>query len=159
MRTLSSLSPIYTSNTSTVKTTLAKKISVQFSRSAVSDSFVTLWTAAPQASLSTSTPRAYSNSCPSSQWCHPTISFSVGPFSSYLQSFPASGSFPMCQLFTSDGQSIGVAASSSVFPMNIQDQFPLGWTGWISLQSKGLSKIFFNTTVKKRQFFSVQLSL
>ena len=84
--------------------------------------------------------RAYSNSCPSSQWCHPTISSSDVPFSSCLQSFPASGSFPMSQFFTSGGQSIGVSASASVLPMNIQDWFPLGWTGWISLHSKGLSQ-------------------
>ena len=93
------------------------------------------------------TPRVYSNSCPLSQWCHPTISSSVVSFSSRLQSFPASGSFQMSQLFTSDGQSIGVSASTSVFPMNIQDWFPLGWTGLISLQSKGLSRVFSNTTV------------
>ena len=88
------------------------------------------------------TPRACSNSCPSSQWCHPTISSSVIPFSSCLQSFPASGSFPMSRLFASGGQSIGVSASASVLPMNIQDWFPLGLTGWISLQSKGLSRVF-----------------
>ena len=108
------------------------------------------------------TPRAYSNSCPSNQWCHPTISSSVTPFSSHLQSFPASGSFQMSQLFTPGGQSIGVSASTSVLPMNIQDWFPLGWTGWISLQSKGLSRIFWifcNTTVQKHEFFSAQLSL
>ena len=93
-----------------------------------------------------------------SQWCHPTISSSVIPFSSCFQSFPASGSFPMSQFFTSGGQSIGVSASPSVLPMNIQDWFPLGWTGWISLQSKGLSRVFFNITVQKHQFFSAQLS-
>ena len=95
------------------------------------------------------TPRDYSNSCPLSRWCHPTISSSVVPFSSRLQSFPASGSFLMSQLFTSGGQSIG--ASASVLPMNIQDWFPLGWTAWISLQSKGLSRVFSNTTVQKHQ--------
>ena len=105
------------------------------------------------------TPRVYSNSCPSSWWCHPTISSSVVPFSSCLQSFPASGSFPMSQFFASCGQSIGVSASASVLPMNIQDWFPLGWTGWISLQSKGLSRVFSNTTVQKHQLFSAQLSL
>ena len=94
------------------------------------------------------TPRPYSNSCPSSQWCHPTISSSVGPFSSCLQSFPASGSFPMSQFFTSGGQNIGVSASASVFPMNIQDWFPLGWTGLISLQSMGVSRVFSNTILK-----------
>ena len=104
------------------------------------------------------TPRAYSNPCPSSWWCHPTISSSVIPFS-HLQSFPASWSFPMSQFFTSCGQSIGVSASASVLPMNIQDWFPLGWTGWISLQSTGLSRVFSNTTVQKHQFFSAQLSL
>ena len=95
------------------------------------------------------TPRACSNSCPSSQWCHPTISSSVVPFSSCLQSFPASGSFPMSQFFASGGQSTGVSASASVLPVNIQDWFPLGLTGWISLQSKGLSRVFSNTTVQK----------
>ena len=108
---------------------------------------------------SSPTPRVYSNSGPSSQWCHPTISFSVIPFSSYLQSFPSSESFPLSQFFTSSGQSIGVSASASVLPMNIQDWFPLGWTNWISLQSKGLSRVFSNTTVQKHQFFSAQLSL
>ena len=101
------------------------------------------------------TPRAYSNSCPSSQWCHPTISSSVVPFSSCPESFPASGSFPMSQLFISGGQSIGVSASTSVLPINIQDWSPLGWTGWISLQSKGLSRVFSNTTVQKYQFFNL----
>ena len=105
------------------------------------------------------TPRAHSNSCPSSQWCHPTISSSVVPFSSCRQSFPASGSFPMSQFSASGGQSIGMSASPSVLPMNIQDWFPLGWTGWISLQSKRLSRVFFNTTVQKHQFFCTQLSL
>ena len=104
-------------------------------------------------------PGGYSNSCPSSQWCHPTISCSVVPFYSCLQAFPASGSFQMSQLFASGGQSIGVSASASVLPMNIQDLFPLGWTGWISLQSKGLSRVFSNTTVQKHQFFGAQLSL
>ena len=98
------------------------------------------------------------DSCPLSQWCHPTISSSVVPFSSCLQSFLASGSFPMSQFFASGGQSIGVSASASVLPMNTQDWSPLGWTGWISLQSKGLSRVFSNTTVQKHQFFSAQLS-
>ena len=97
-------------------------------------------------------PRVCSNSCPLSRWFHPTILSSLASFSSCLQSFSASGSFPMSQLFASVGQSIG--ASASVFPMNIQDWFPLGWTGWISLQSKGLSRVFSNTTVQKHQFFS-----
>ena len=100
----------------------------------------------------------YSNSCPLSWWCHPTISSSVVPFSSSLQSFPASGSFQMSQLFTSGGQSTGVSASASVLPMNSQDWSPLGWTSWIFLQSKGLSRVFSNTTVQKHQFFSAQLS-
>ena len=106
------------------------------------------------------TPRVYSNSCPFSWWCHPTISSSVVPFSSHLQSFPASGSFQTSQFFTSmGGQSIGVSTSTSVLPLNIQDWFHLGWTGWISLQSKGLSSVFSNTTIQKHQFFSTQLSL
>ena len=104
-------------------------------------------------------PEFYSNSCPLSQWCHPTISSSVTPFSSCLQSFKASGSFQMSHFFTPGGQSIGVSASASVLPMNIQDWFPLEWTGWISLQSKGLSRVFSNTTAQKHQFFSTQLSL
>ena len=97
-------------------------------------------------------PGVYSNSCPSRRWCHPTISSSVIPFSAWPQSFPASGSFPMSQLFASGGQSIGVSASASVLPMNIQDWFPSGWTGLISWQSKGLSRVFSNTTVWKHQF-------
>ena len=104
------------------------------------------------------TPGAYPNSCPSSQWCHPAISSSVVPFSSCPQSLPASRSFPISQLFAWSGQSIGVSASASVLPMNTQDSSPLGWTGWISLQSKGLSRDFSNTTVQKHQFFSAQLS-
>ena len=105
------------------------------------------------------TPGAYSNSCPSIQWCHPTISSTVIPFSFHLQYFPASGSFQMSQFFTSDGQRFRGSASASVFPMNIQDWFPLGLTGWISLQSKGLSRVFSNTTVQKHQFFCSKLSL
>ena len=105
------------------------------------------------------TPRVHSNPCPLSRWCHPTISSSVVPFSSCPQSFPALGSFPMSQLCTSGGQRIGVSASTSVLPMNTQDWSPLGWTGWISLQSKGLSRDFSNTTVQKHQFFNAQLSL
>ena len=93
------------------------------------------------------TPGVYSNSCPSSRWCHPTISSSVVPFSSCLQSFPASGSFPMNRLFSSGGPSVGTSTSASVLPMNIQDWFPLGLTSLISLQSKGLSRVFSNTTV------------
>ena len=98
------------------------------------------------------TPGICPNSCPLSQWCHPIISSSVAPFASHLQSFPASGSLPMSQLFTLGGLSIGVSASTSVLPINIQDWFPLGWTGLISLQSKGLSRVFSNTTVQKHQF-------
>ena len=119
--------------------------------------FVTLWTAAHQASLSI-TNFWSPNPCPLSLWCHPTISSSVIPFSSCPQSFPASGSFPMSQLFIWGGQSIGVSASS-VLPMNTQDWSPLGWTGWIFLQSKGLSRVFSNTTVQKHQFFGAQLTL
>ena len=104
------------------------------------------------------TPRVHPNPCPLSQWCYPTISSSVIPFSSFPQSFPASGSFLMSQLFTSGGQIIRVSASVSVLPMNTQDWSPLGWTGRISLQSKGLSRVFSNTTVQKHQFFCAQLS-
>ena len=102
------------------------------------------------------TPGVHPNPCPLSRWCHPTILSSVVPFS-HLQSFPATGSFQISQFFTSGAQSIGVSASTSVLPMNTQDWSPLGWTGWISLQSKGLSRVF-NTTVQKHQFFSAQLS-
>ena len=103
-------------------------------------------------------PRVHLDSCPSSQWCHPTISSSVIPFSSCPQSLPASGSFPMSQLFAWGGQSIGASASASVLPMNTQDWSPLGWTSWISLRSKGLSRGFSDTKVQKHQFFSTQLS-
>ena len=128
--------------------------------------FETPWTATHQASLScpSPTPRACSNSSPSSQWCYPTSSSFVVPFSSCLQSFPASGSFPMNQSFSSGGQSIGASVSASVLPMNIQDWFPLGWTGWISLQSKGLSRVFFQhhsskaSILQNPAFFMVQLS-
>ena len=133
--------------------------SVQFSRSVMSDSLwphILQYTRPPCPSP---TPRVYSNSCPWSQWCHPTISSSIVPFSSCLQSFPAAGSFPMSQLFAWGGQSIGVSASTSVLPMNIQDSFPLGLTGWISSQSKGLSRVFSNATVQKHQFLSTQLPL
>ena len=104
------------------------------------------------------TPGVYSDSCPLSQWCHPAISSSVTPFSSCPQSLPASGSFPMSQLFASGGQSTGVSASASVLPVNTQDWSPLGWTGWISLESKGLSRVFSNTTVQRHQFFGSQLT-
>ena len=105
------------------------------------------------------TARVHQSPCPLSWWCHPTISSSVVPFSSCPQSFWASGSFQMSQLFASGGQSVGVSTSASVLPMNTQDWSPLGWTGWISLQSKWLSRVFSNTTVQKHQFFSAQLSL
>ena len=133
--------------------------SVQFSRSVMSNS---LWSHGLQHArlpCPSPTPRGYSNSCPSSRWCHPTISSSVVPFYSHLQSFPASGSFPVSQFFASGGQIIGVSASASVLSSNIQVWFPLGWTGWISLQSKELSRVFSNTTVQKQQFFWAQLSL
>ena len=136
-----------------------RKSSLQFSRSVVSDS---LWPRGLQHAwppCPSLTPRVHSNSCPSSQWKHPTISSSVVPFSSRLQSFPATGSFPKSRFFTSGGQSIGVSASASIPAVNIQDWFPLGWTGWISLQSMGLSGVFSNTTVQKHQFFGTQLSL
>ena len=120
--------------------------------------FATPQTTACQASPSPA-PRVYSNSCPLSQWCHPAISSSVVPFSSCPQSLPASGSVPMSQFFTSGGQSIGVSASTPVLPVNIRDWFPLGWTGWISLQSRGLSRVFSNITVQKHQFWRAQLSL
>ena len=113
------------------------------------------WTAACQASLSITTPGACSNSCPLSQWCHPTILPSVIPFSSCLQTFPASGSFLTSQFFASGGQSIGVSASASVLPMNIQDWIRLGLIGLISLLSKGPSRVFSNTTLQKHQFFSI----
>ena len=121
--------------------------------------FVTPWTATHQASLFFTISWACSNSCPLSQWCHPAILSSVIPFCSCLQSFPASGSFPMSQLFSSGGLSIGVADSASVPSMNIQDSFPFGLTGLIFLQSKGLSRVFSNTTVQKHQFFGAPLSL
>ena len=132
--------------------------SVQFSRSVVSDSLPPHESQHTRPPCPSPTPGVYLNSCPSSQWCHPTISSSVVPFSSCPQSFPALGSFPVSPLFTRGSQSIGVSASVSVFPMNIQDWSPLGWTGWISLKSKGLSRVFSNTTVQEHQFFGAQLS-
>ena len=120
--------------------------------------FATPWTAARQASLSITNSRVHPNPCPLSRWHGITISSSVGPLSSSPQSFPASGSFQMSQLFVSGGQSIGVWASTTVLPMNTQDWSPLGWTSWTSLQSKGLSRVFSNTTVQKHQFFGTQLS-
>ena len=132
--------------------------SVQFSHSVMSDSLRPHGLQDTRLPCPSQTPGACSNSCPLSQWCRPTISSSVDPFSSRLQSFPESGSFPMSQFFTSGGQGIGVSALASVLPMNIQDWLSLEWTGWISLQSKGLSRVFCNTTVQKHQFFSPQLS-
>ena len=132
--------------------------SVHFSRSVVSDSLRTHESQHARPPCPSPTSRVYPNSCPLNRWCHPTISSSVVPFSSCPQSFPASGSFQMSQLSTSGGQSIGVSASASVLPMNTQDWSPLGRTAWISLQSKGLSSVFSNTTVQKHQFFSAQLS-
>ena len=133
--------------------------SIQFSCSVVSNS---LWPHGLQHArlpCPSPIPGACSNSCPLSWWCHPTISSSLIPFSSCLQSFLASGSFPRSQFFASGGQRSGVSASASVLPMNIQDWFPLGWTGWISLQSKGLSRVLSNTTVQNHQFFGTQISL
>ena len=132
--------------------------SVQFSRSVVFHSLQSHESQHARPPSPSPTPGVYSNSCPSSQWCHPAISSSVIPVSSYLQSLPASGSFPVSQLFTWGSHSIRVSASASVLPMNTQHWSPLGWTGWISLQSKGLSRVFSNTTVQKHQFLSAQLS-
>ena len=133
--------------------------SVQFSRSVVSDSLRPHELQHTRPPCPSPTPGVYPNSCPSSRWCHPTISSSIVPFSSCPQSFPASRSFQITQLFASGGQSIGISASTSVLPMNTQDWSPLGWTGWISLQSKELSRVFSNTTVQKHQFFGTHLSL
>ena len=144
------------------RTTLGQAFSspgVQFSCSVMSDSLQPYGLQHTRLPCPPPTPGANSNSCPLNQWCHPTISTSVIPFSSRLQSFPASGSFQMSQFFTSGSQSIGVSASASVHPVNIHDWFPLGWTGWISLQSKRLWRVFSNTTVQKHQLFSTQLSL
>ena len=136
---------------------IKKEHSVQFSHSVMSDS---LWPHEPQHArppCPSLTLRVYPNPCSLSRWCHPTISSSVVPFSSCPQSFRASGSFELSQLFASGGQTIEVSASTAVLPMNTQD-WSLGWTGWIALQSKGLSRVFFNTTVQKHQFFIAQLS-
>ena len=132
--------------------------SVHFSRSIMSDCLRPHESQHARPPCPSPTPGVHSNSCPSSRWCHPAISSSVVPFSSCPQFLPASGSYPMRQLFSWGGQSIGVSASASVLPMNIQDWSPLGWTSWISLQSKGLSRVFSNTTVQKHQFFGTQLS-
>ena len=138
---------------------VAQFSSVQFSCSVVSDSSRPNEPQHARHPCLSPTPRVHPNPCPLTWWCHPTISSSVVPFSSCPQSFPASGSFQMNQLFASGGQSIGVSPSTWVLPMNTQDWFPLGLTGWISLQFKGLSRIFSNTTVQKHQLFGIQLSL
>ena len=144
--------------------TFVQFISIQFSNSVVSNSLRPHGLQHTRPPCPSPTPGVHPNSCASSQWCHPAISCSVIPFSSCPQSLPASGSFPMSQLFPSkrwekywSGESIGVSASTSVLPMNIQDWSPLGWTGWI-LQSKRLSRVFSSTTVQKHQFFGAQLS-
>ena len=133
--------------------------SVHFSRSVMSNSLRYHGLQHARPPCPSPTPGAYSNLCPLSRWCHPTISSSVITFSSCLQYFSASESFQMSQLFASGGQSTGVLASASVLPMNTQDWSPSGWTGWISLQSKGVSRVFSNTTVQRHQFFGAQLSL
>ena len=132
--------------------------SVQFSHSVVSDSLRPHELQHARPPCPSPTPGVHSDSRPLGQWCHPAISSSVVPFSSCPQSLPASGPFPMSQLFTWDGQSIGVSALASVLPMNTQDWSPLGWTSWTSLLSKGLSRVFSNTTVQKHQFFGAELS-
>ena len=134
-------------------------LSVQFSRSVESDSLRPHELQHARPPCPSPTPWIYSNSCPSSRWCHPAISPSVVPFSSCPQSLPASESFPMSQLIAWGGRSIGVSASASAIQVHTQDWSPLGWTGWISLESKGLSRVFSNTTVQKHQFFSAQLSV
>ena len=132
--------------------------SVQFRRSVVSDSLRPYESQHARPLCPSLTPRVHSNSCPSSRWCHPAISSSVVPFSSCPQCLPASGSFPMSQLFAWGGQSTGVSALALFLPKNIQDWSPSEWTGWISLQSKGLSRSFSNITVQKHRFFGAQLS-
>ena len=134
-------------------------VQVQFSRSVMSDSLQPHGMQHDKPPFPSPTPGVYSNSYPLSRWYHPTISSSEVPFFSCLWSFPASESFQMSQLFASGGQSTGVSASTSVLPINIQDWFPLGWTGWIPLQSRGPSRVFSNIIVQKHQFFSAQLSL
>ena len=133
--------------------------SVQFSHSVMSNSLQPHGLHHTRLPCPSPTPRVHPNSCPLSRWCHPTISSSVVPFSACLQFFPASRSSQMSQLFVSGGQNIRLSASTSVLPMNTQDWSPLEWTGWTSLQSKGLSRVFSNTTVQKHQFFGPQLSL
>ena len=138
---------------------ISESYSVQFSHSVASDSLQPHELQHVRLPCPSPTAGVYPNPRPLSRWCHPTITSSVIPFSSCPQPFPASGSFQMSQLFASGGQSIGVSASTSVLPMNTQDWSPLGWTGWISLQSKGLSRVISNTTVQKHQFFCAQLFL
>ena len=138
---------------------LSQFSSIQFSRSVMSDSLQPHEPQHTRPPCPSPTPRVHPNPCPLSRWCHPMISSSVVPISSHLQSFPESGSFQMSQFFTSGGQRIGVSGSASALPMNIQDWPPLGWTGWNSLQSRGLSRVFSNTTVQKYPFFDTQLSL
>ena len=135
-----------------------KKNQYQFNRSVLSNSLRLHELQHARPPCPSPTPGVHTDPCPSSGWCHPTISSSVVPFTSCPQSFPASGPFQMSQLLAWGGQSTGISASTSVLPMNPQDWSPLGWTGWISLQSKGLSGIFSNTTVQKHQFFGAQLS-
>ena len=127
--------------------------SVQFSHSVMPDSLRPHESQHARPPCPSPTPGVHTNSCPSNRWCHPAISSSVVPFSSCPQSLPASGSFPMSQLFAWGSQSIGISSSASILPMNTQNWFPLGWTGWISLQSKRLSRVFSNPTVQKHQFF------
>ena len=157
------LTPIYDSLKSSHQIKNRRELQVgkgqQFSCSVVSDSLQPHGLQHTRPPCSSPIPRASSNSCPLSQWCLQTISSSVVPLSSHLQSFPASGSFQMSQLFASSGQSFGVSASTSVLSMNIQDWFPLGLTVWIPLKSKGLSRVFSHTTVQKHRFFVTQLSL
>ena len=133
--------------------------SVKFSPSVLYDSLQTHEPQRTRSPCPSPTPGVYSSSCLLTQWCHPTVSPSVVLFSFFPQSLPASGSFQMSQLFAWGGQSIGVSAAASILPMNTQDWSPLGWTGWICLQSEGLSRVFSNITVQKHQFFSTQLSL
>ena len=142
----------------TIHLCIPSSVSVKFSCSVVSNSLRPHEPQHPRPPCPSPTPGVHPNPCPLSWWCHPTISSSIVPFSSCPQSFPASGSSPMSQLFSWGGQSTGLAASTSVLPMNTQDWSSLGRTGWISLQSKGLSRVFCNTTAQKHQFFGTQLS-
>ena len=142
-----------------LQTIILTYFNFQFSHSVISDSLQPHEPQHIRPPCPSPTPGVHPNPCPLCRWCHPTLSSSVVPFSSCPQSLPASGSFQMSQLSASGGQSIGVSASTSVLPMNTQDWSPLGWTGWIPLQSKGLSRVFSNTTGQKHQFFSIQLSL